>query len=544
MPKVSGMKATTGTALARADVRLTKGLGVYEKNMTDEEKEEGTNQQQTDTSDGLWAVDLVVKKTLAEKGLLTELSNLRGYLGLQDVSKLPADVRWKYQDNEWTKALSCRAKHSTVSHLGMDVVQTLKLQIGDTLQLRPGAHSLEVVMSVREVGSELAPSETVTGVFGDCHLSSEDARDLPSCPHAVRNFQELSRCVQRPLLQRQRPVWDESWQRMNHVSQVTATKAFASLDGRPASPDEIAEPAPMRSELRCEVRAAVSAMVDEIAQADQTDATDTSDGGGPIYQGMGYCTDPASAHMGKSVVRRSDRGVESAGVVVGHMAAGETAGEPEVWLVMHRGGFREHLTELELREAIANAKATAAVPAKSCQSTDGSVTKLARLPKPVDPTAHKKTGPQPKGKRPRYSADKPPPPPPPKRRQQGKQTEHFTMKIRVPQTVRPGSICKIVSKDGKPHFVRVPLTLTAEGDDLTFVKRLPRHYQTNHLRELEEEELVCWMKHRKIKTVPTGETDGKSFGLNLLRSKEWLKQQAKSEVSSCGQACDIKHGAG
>ena len=71
-----------------------------------------------------------------------------------------------------------------------------------------------------------------------------------------------------------------------------------------------------------------------------------------IYQGMGYCTDPASAHMGKSVVRRFDRGVESAGVVVGHMVAGETAEELEVWLVIYGDGDREDLEEVELREAI------------------------------------------------------------------------------------------------------------------------------------------------------------------------------------------------
>ena len=85
------------------------------------------------------------------------LTVLREHLGLQDASQLPADVRWKYQDNEWTRAI----RNCYTCHLGKDVVQTLKLQIGDTLQLRPGAHSLEVVMSVQRNFVRLCDINTV-----------------------------------------------------------------------------------------------------------------------------------------------------------------------------------------------------------------------------------------------------------------------------------------------------------------------------------------------------------------------------------------------
>ena len=73
------------------------------------------------------------------------------------------------------------------------------------------------------------------------------------------------------------------------------------------------------------------------------------------------------------------------------------------------------------------------------------------------------------------------------------------MQIRVPQALEPGSICKIQSPDGQTHFVRVPVGLVV-GDDghYTFFKQLPRVYHPKHLRELDQQELKHWMKHREL----------------------------------------------
>ena len=129
------------------------------------------------------------------------------------------------------------------------------------------------------------------------------------------------------------------------------------------------------------------------------------------------------------------------------------------------------------------------------------------------------------------------------RQGQGLHSEYFTMKIRVSQSLAPGSISKIMSPDGQTHFVRVPQTddqSSAQGGRRMFVKRLPRQYQAKHLRELHELELAHWMNHRKIEraapNVVWSEPGQKwvfsdGLGLNLLRSEEWLKQPADNLMS-------------
>ena len=105
------------------------------------------------------------------------------------------------------------------------------------------------------------------------------------------------------------------------------------------------------------------------------------------------------------------------------------------------------------------------------------------------------------------------------------------MEIRVPQSLTPGSICKIQSPDGQNHFVRIPPSLVTEGDHNKFVKRLPRKYEPKHLRDLDVDELTHWMKHRKIDKVPAAaDSEDSGLAVNLAKSDEWLIEQAKAQI--------------
>ena len=191
------------------------------------------------------------------------------------------------------------------------------------------------------------------------------------------------------------------------------------------------------------------------------------------------------------------------------------------------------LAEME-QAAAERAKADKVVAGKTASQCRGGARMLEPEKAAEEALAHTMTlvcsaAPKLKDKRPRYSADAPPPPP--KKQRMSKDKEYIKMEIRVPQSLTPGSICKIQSPDGQNHFVRIPPSLVTEGDHNKFVKRLPRKYEPKHLRDLDVDELTHWMKHRKIDEVPAAaESEDSGLAVNLAKSDEWLIEQAKAQI--------------
>ena len=112
------------------------------------------------TASSNWAVDLLVNRTLAERGRLGGLNTLRAHLGLLDVRQ-PVDITWTCGGQEWNRAISYSASNRKTESRGWhDIVQEMMLEVDDTLQLRPGGRLREVLMSRLRVEGTMTKEPT------------------------------------------------------------------------------------------------------------------------------------------------------------------------------------------------------------------------------------------------------------------------------------------------------------------------------------------------------------------------------------------------
>ena len=131
-----------------------------------------------------WAIDLVVKKTLITSGRLNGLAVLCEHFGRKDGSKLPVAVLWKCGDKEWTKSFGQFKKVGQFSSLlGQDAVRTMKLQVGDTLQLRPGCARLRC--RCRRNGQHRRPKESPTLMQLQTQMQSNSLHSEPRSRHCI-----------------------------------------------------------------------------------------------------------------------------------------------------------------------------------------------------------------------------------------------------------------------------------------------------------------------------------------------------------------------